>query len=57
MPYVDTAYVTRTLTELPADTYFPDLDEDEEWECIWRSEEKEHEGVRYFFAEYRRKNI
>ena len=31
LPYCDTARVTRTLTTVPADAFFPDLDAMESW--------------------------
>ena len=55
LPFVDTAVVTRTDTVLPADTYFPNLDEDPEWELSESSEEYEYEGLKYRFCTYKRK--
>ena len=55
MPYIDTAIVTRVKTTLPADSYFPNLDEDEEWQVAEQSEENEYEGMKYKFVTYKRK--
>ena len=54
MPYVDEAYVTRVYTTVPADTFFPNLDEDPMWEIEGQTEEKEHEGIRYNFVIYKK---
>ena len=38
LPYCDTAYVTRIDYAYAADAYFPNLDEDDEWELTGESE-------------------
>ena len=40
LPYCDTAYVTRIDMEYQADTFFPDLDQDPEWELTEESDEQ-----------------
>lgn len=53
LPYCERAWVTRVQAVKPADTYFPNLDEDENWECVWKSDMQHAEsGVEYYFAEY-----
>lgn len=34
LPYCDTAYVTKFDKSFEKDVYFPNLDEDEDWECV-----------------------
>ena len=55
LPFVNTAIVTRTEVNLPADTYFPDLETNEEWELSETSDVMEHEGVKFRFCTYKRK--
>lgn len=55
LPHVDTAVVTKTEVLLPADSFFPDLDKDPDWEISESSEEKEHEGIKFRFLVYKRK--
>ena len=38
LPYCDTAYVTRIDMAYQADTFFPDLDQDPEWELVQESD-------------------
>lgn len=56
LPYCDTAYVTRIYKSYEADTYFPNLDRDEEWDLCEQSEKREHEGIPFAFTVYRRKS-
>ncbi|MDD6102533.1 MAG: dihydrofolate reductase [Clostridiales bacterium] len=55
MDVVNTIYVTRVEAYREADAFFPELDDDDRWEMTDRSEIKEHEGITYYFATYRRK--
>lgn len=48
----DKAYVTRVDAAPPADSFFPDLDALDGWRLAGRSEEKEHQGLRYRFCTY-----
>ena len=49
------AYVTRMRQTFPADTWFPNLDEDPSWELWEESEEVECQGVTFTFCVYRKK--
>lgn len=53
--YCDTAYVTKVDTSKPADKFFPNLDESEEWAVACEGEEKEHNSVRFRFTTYKKK--
>ena len=55
MPFCQKAYVTRIQTEYDADTSFPNLDIDQEWILVNKSEEKEWNDIRYTFCVYERK--
>lgn len=55
LPYCDTAYVTKINNSYVADKYFINLDNEEEWQLIAKSEEKEYNGISFNFNEYRRK--
>ena len=56
LDFCDTAYVTRIDHEFKADTYFPDLDKDENWELVEVSEENTCFDLEFFFTRYERKN-
>ena len=55
LPYVDTAYITKIDYEYDADTKFPDLDSDPEWEMAECGEEQTYFDIVYEFDVYRRK--
>jgi len=56
LPYCDKAYVTYIDHSYSADTFFPNLDEDDEWEITSESEEQTYFDIEYFFRTYERKN-
>ncbi|MCQ2492355.1 MAG: dihydrofolate reductase [Lachnospiraceae bacterium] len=55
LPYCDTAYVTRLDYAYDADTYFPDLDADDEWYLAVEGEEETYFDIEFYFNTYRRK--
>lgn len=55
LPLCDEAIVTKIDESYEADTYFPNLDEDGEWEMISESEEQTYFDICYTFVTYRRK--
>lgn len=55
LPYCSLAHVTKIDHEYQADTYFPDLDADDEWELTGISEEQTYFDLEYVFARYERK--
>lgn len=55
LPWIDTALITKVEEHRPADTFFPNLDLDHDWEIADCSGEKEHEGIRFRFVTYQRK--
>ena len=55
LPYCDTALVTRIDYAYEADTWFPNLDEDEEWELTAEGEEQTCFDLEYTFTRYERK--
>lgn len=54
LPFCDTAYVTKIDYAYDADTQFPNLDEDPEWEAAETSEEQTYFDLVYEFVTYRR---
>lgn len=48
----ENVYVTKMFADIPADRFFPNLDELPEWELCEESERFEHEGVGYCFTRY-----
>ena len=55
LPYCDTAHVTKIDRAYEADAYFPNLDEDGEWEITADSEEQTYFDTTYHFVKYERK--
>lgn len=55
LPYCSLAHVTKIDHEYQADTYFPDLDADEDWELTGISDEQTYFDLEYVFARYERK--
>ena len=62
LPYCDTAYVTKFDKSFEKDTYFPNLDDSEFWECVNVGEMQQsnpetdtEEGLSFVFTEYKRK--
>ena len=56
LTYCDKAYITYINHSYSADTFFPNLDEDDEWEITSESEEQTYFDIEYFFRTYERKN-
>lgn len=54
LPYCNKAYVTRIDHAYDADTYFPNLDEDPEWEMTKTSDEQTYFDLEYVFTIYER---
>ena len=56
MPYCDEAIVTRLNYRYEADTYFPDLDNDDNWYIADESEEMTYFSIEYQRVIYKRKS-
>ena len=54
LPYCDLAHVTKINHAYEADTYFPNLDEKEEWLVTGVSEEQTYFDLEYEFVRYER---
>ncbi len=55
LPLCDTAYVTKVHTTVEADTFFPNLDEDAQWELKEVLQSGEENGISYEMCLYKRK--
>ena len=55
MPMCDTAYVTKVHTAVDSDTFFPNLDEDENWFLAEVLQSGEENGISYEMCLYKRK--
>lgn len=55
LPYCSVAHVTKIDHVYEADAYFPNLDEDTEWEVTADSEEQTYFDIAYRFVKYERK--
>ena len=55
LPMCDTAYVTKVHAQVESDTFFPNLDEDENWELTEVLQSGEENGIAYEMCLYKRK--
>ena len=55
LPYCDTAHITKVDYAYAADAWFPNLDEDPEWEITADSDEQTYFDLAYTFIKYERK--
>jgi dihydrofolate reductase len=55
LPYCNVAHVTKIDHEYTADTYFPNLDKDDDWEITADSDEQTYFDIAYNFVKYERK--
>ena len=55
LPACDRAIITKVHTVVPCDTYFPNLDENPEWELTEVLESGEEDGIAYEMCIYTRK--
>lgn len=55
LPYCDTALVTKIDRVFQADTFFPNLDEDDAWEMTEESEEQTCFDLEFTFTKYERR--
>jgi len=56
LPYCDTAHITKIDYKYEADTFFPNLDEDENWKITANSDEHTFFDICYEFLRYSRIN-
>ena len=54
LPLCTEAYITKLDFEYEADTFFPDLDRDDEWELYEEGEEETYYDLIYYFNRYKR---
>lgn len=55
LPYCDTAYVTKVHTDPGSDTFFPNLEEMDDWYLADTLQSGEENGIPYEMALYKRK--
>ena len=54
LPQCEKAYVTKIYHTYPADTTFPNLDENPDWELTEKGEVQEEKGIKFSFDIYRK---
>mgnify|MGYP003287657232 FL=1 len=54
LPYCTRAYVTKVFADVPADAFFPNLDEDPLWRAVSSGEMQEENGLTFQYVEYQR---
>jgi len=52
LEYCQKAYITKVEATVPADTFFPNIDEIEHWNLVEKSDEMDCEGLKYTFCVY-----
>ncbi len=57
LPYCDEAFVTKVDTVGNADTFFPNLDENKNFVCIYESEPIDDNGTTIRFTTYQNTNV
>ena len=55
LAYCDTAYITKVHCLVDSDTFFPNLDEDPDWELTGVLQSGEENGIAYEMCLYKRK--
>ena len=55
MPFCDTAYITKVHVTPESDTYFPNLDADDDWYLAETLQSGEENGISYEMLLYKRK--
>ena len=55
LPYCNVAHITKIDHSYEADTYFPNLDQDEEWHITADSDEQTYFDIAYQFVKYERR--
>ena len=55
LPYCDTAYITKVHTTPESDTFFPNLDEDPQWQLEQVLQKGEENGISYEMCLYRKR--
>ena len=55
LPHGEKAYVTKVHTTPPSDSFFPDLDQNPEWELAEVLQSGEENGIAYEMCLYRKK--
>lgn len=55
LPMCDKAYITKVHCTIDSDTYFPNLDQDPDWELSEILQSGEEDGISYEMCLYRRK--
>ena len=54
LPYCDTAYITKVHAKPESDTFFPDLDTDDQWRLAQVLQAGEENGIGYEMCLYKR---
>ena len=58
LDYCGEALITKVFAEREADSFFPNIDKLANWQKVWESEVKTHEGLQYVFTKYKNnKNV
>ncbi len=52
LEYCHKAYITKVQCAVPADKFFPDIDNDDNWVLLSESDVKENHGIRFTYCVY-----
>ena len=56
LPYSTKAYVTKIQNTYTADRYFENLDENDSWKLVYKSDLYTFDGVGFYYTEYERQD-
>ena len=54
LPHCERVYVTKVLSDAPADAFFPNLDKDPHWQAVSAGRIQEENGLKFQYMEYKR---
>ena len=57
LPYCKNAYITKIEDAKPAEVFFPNLDENKDWELTKTGDPLYEDGTVFYFCKYENKNV
>ena len=57
LPYCTYAYITKIEDEKPAEVFFPNLDENDDWQVVETSEKQTEDNTDFYFCKYQNNNV
>lgn len=57
LPYCTYSFITKIEDEKPAEVFFPNLDENDDWQIVETSEKQTENGTDFYFCKYKNNNV